>query len=349
MEIKYNKIEKILWNIYVQHILFWIFSYYFLYRLFAYSEGVEIVDLIYTFLFHLSLVVVVYTNIWILIPRFLQNRNYSFYFLGLGIIVLIGVFINMATFNWLADVIFPNYYFIDYYGFTDILEFIVAYVFISSLLKFSKSWFREMETDKKINLLEKEKLDAEINALKGQINPHFLFNSLNNLYSLSLDNDKRVPNIILRLSEMMRYLLYDTNVEKVPLLKEIEHLKNYIEMHELRVGAKVDIKMEINGAVGLKKITPLLFLPLVENAFKHGEKGNEMEAFVHITMDCLDNEIVFKLSNKKGEVDELFNKKSGGVGLDNLQKRLKLAYPEKHEFVVADGVEDFTAVLKIKL
>ena len=329
--------------------MFWIASFYILYRLFAISESVEWVDIIYTFLFHFSLVTVVYINLRLLIPGFLKKRKYLSYFFCLIGLILLGVLINWITFNWLDNILFPDYFFIDFYDFADIVEFVFSFVFISSLLMFSKSWFRQLETDRKINLLEKEKLDAEINALKGQINPHFLFNSLNNLYSLSLDQDGRVPDIILRLSEMMRYLLYDTNVEKVMLEKEIEHLENFIEMQELRLGENVDIKFEINGTPKSIKITPLLFLPLVENAFKHGEKSNENGAFVHIKLDILDNEILFQTTNRKGEIDKILEKNSGGVGLINLRKRLQLAYPNSHDFVNLNGTDSYTTILKINL
>ncbi|MEO1263398.1 MAG: histidine kinase [Bacteroidota bacterium] len=344
-----NIFEKTVRNRYVQHTLFWAASFYILYRLFAISESVEWVDIIYTFLFHFSLVTVVYLNLRLLIPSFLEKRNYLFYFFSLVVLILLGVGIHWVTFNWLDNILFPDYFFIDFYDFSDIVEFVFSFIFISSLLMFSKSWFRQLETDRKINALEKEKLDAEINALKGQVNPHFLFNSLNNLYSLSLDNDNRVPGIILRLSEMMRYLLYDTNVDKVLLEKEIEHLKNFIEMQELRLGDKVDIKFDIGGSPKSIKIAPLLFLPLVENAFKHGEKSSNKGAFVHVKLDIMENEISFQLTNRKGEVDQMFRKKSGGVGLKNLEKRLQLAYPNSFDFKNIDGTDSYTSVLKIKL
>ncbi len=341
--------EKTIRNRWVQHSLFWVLSYYILWRLFAYSKEVEWVDLIYTFLFHLTLVFVVYVNLRFLIPYYLQRKRYLIYFFFLILLILLGIGFNMATFNWLADVLFPGYYFIDYYSFSDILEFIAAYLFISSLLKFSKSWFRQLETQQKISLLEKEKVDAEMGALKAQVNPHFLFNSLNNLYSLSLDNDERTPGIILRLSEMMRYLLYESNVEKVLLSKEVEHLDNFIEMQELRVGGQADIKFFKKGDFENIYIAPLLFLPLLENGFKHGVKGNTAGAFIHISLEVEEGEVVFKVENNKGKVDEILNEKNSGVGLENLRRRLELIYPEKHQFDTLDGISTFSTVLKIKI
>jgi LytS/YehU family sensor histidine kinase len=307
------------------------------------------VDIIYTFLFHWAIIFVVYTNIQLLIPKFLEKKKYWTYILSLIGLILSGIAINAITFGWLADLIFPNYYFIDYYDFSDILEFIVSYLLITSLFKFSKGWFRQLEAKQKIGILEKEKTVAELNALKTQINPHFLFNSLNNLYSLSLDNDKRTPRIILRLSEMMRYLLYETEVQKVSLQKEIEHLDNYIEMQELRVGADADIKFIKEGHFGEAKIAPLLFLPLVENAFTHGVKGNKDGAFIHILLSFNQDEVFFKVGNKKGEVDKILHQKNGGVGLENLQKRLELIYPDKHQLKIIDSTDEYSTMLKINL
>ncbi|MEZ4953494.1 MAG: histidine kinase [Saprospiraceae bacterium] len=221
MQTKIITFEEVVRNRWLQHCLFWILSFYILWRLFTYSEEVEWVDIIYTFLFHWAIIFVVYTNIQLLIPKFLEKKKYWTYIFSLIGLILSGIAINAITFGWLADLIFPNYYFIDYYDFSDILEFIVSYLLITSLFKFSKGWFRQLEAKQKIGILEKEKTVAELNALKTQINPHFLFNSLNNLYSLSLDNDKRTPRIILRLSEMMRYLLYETEVQKVSLQKKL--------------------------------------------------------------------------------------------------------------------------------
>lgn len=181
---------------------------------------------------------------------------------------------NLLLFNYLSDFLFPGYYFIAYYEFWEIAQFIVAYITITSLIKLSKSSFKYREIQDKLQRLESEKSTAELSALKSQVNPHFLFNSLNNLYSLALDQDERTPGIILRLSDMMRYLLYESNANFVPLEKEIAHLNNYVEMQKLRVGEQVKINFEVTGEPAGKQVAPLLFLLLVENGFKHGIKGD---------------------------------------------------------------------------
>ena len=344
-----SKIQSIARNRPLQHVLFWALSFYVLARFFAYDNTIMTVDWIYTLLFHLSLWLAVYPNLLWLIPRFLQAGKLMVYGLLLAGVMLLAIGLNFLTFNYLSDLLFPDYYFIAYYGFWDILQFMIVYVSVTSLLKLSKGWFKFLETKQKLSRLEREKLDAELAALKSQVNPHFLFNSLNNLYSLALDGDARTPGIILRLSEMMRYLLYESNVPEVPLTKEVEHLQNFVEMQRLRVGEKAKISFEMEGEPEGLEVAPLLFLPLVENGFKHGIKGETEGAFIFIRLEISPNQLIFKIENNKGTVDEVEKHGSRGVGLQNLRRRLELIYPGKHELKVVDGIQIFSVVLKINL
>lgn len=332
------------------HVGFWAVSFYVLARLFAYTDTIATVDIIYTFLFHISILFAVYVNLIWLIPAFLTTKKYGVYFMLLGVFIFIAIGFNLLTFNYLSDYLFPGYYFIAYYGFWEIAQFIAAYIVITSLIKLSKGWFRYLETKDELQRLESEKTTAELSALKSQVNPHFLFNSLNNLYSLALDQDERTPGIILRISQTMRYLLYESNADFVPLEKEIEHLNNFVEMQRLRVGEKVQISFEVAGNPLEKQVAPLLFLPLVENGFKHGVKCETDGAFIKIRLQILDNQLIFKIENNKGEVDFIEkNDASGGVGLHNLRRRLNLLYPGMHHLEITDRIGTFTVVLKIDL
>ncbi|MBI5917700.1 MAG: histidine kinase [Bacteroidetes bacterium] len=342
-------LKNIARNSVLQHTLFWVLSFYVLGRLFAYSDEIVTVDLIYTFLFHFSVFFAVYSNLLWLIPAYLRAEKYSVYFLLLAIVAAMAVGINLLTFNYLSDLLFPGYYFIAYYGFWDILQFILVYIVVTTLIKLSKGWFQYLETQGKLSRLEREKSTAELSALKSQVNPHFLFNSLNNLYSLALDKDARTPDIILRLSQTMRYLLYESNADFVPLEKEIEHLANFVEMQRLRVGEKVKINFTVAGEPAEKQVAPLLFLPLVENGFKHGVKGETEGAFIFIHLQILDNQLVFKTENNKGTVDEVEKGEFRGVGLQNLRRRLDLIYPGKHRLEITDGISTFTVTLQLDL
>lgn len=336
-------------NNWYQHGLFWVLSMYVLARIFAYSDTLSSVDWIYTFLFHLSLIAVVYLNIRWLIPDYLRKNRYILYLIFSLCVIFLGIGIHLITFDYLADLLFPGYYFIGYYGFWEILEFMLVYFVISSLLKFSKSWFEQIRTAHEMEQLAKEKLDAELTALKSQINPHFLFNCLNNLYSLSLDLDHRTPDLILQLSYMMRYLLYETNVSKVSLDQEIAHLENYIDLQKLGIGESSTIRFDIQGKTTDRMIAPLLFLPLVENGFKHGIKGDTEGAFIHIFLEIKADELIFKVENNKDDSEKKEGRSSEGVGLKNLRRRLELLYPDQHQLQVIDGIRTFMVVLKINL
>lgn len=342
-------LNKIARNRPLQHGLFWVFSFYLLARLFAYSDELAKVDLIYTFLFHLPLLLAVYVNLRWLIPRYLRSKKYIAYSLLLVVLMFLNAGFNLLIFNYLCDYLFPGYYFIAYYGYWELMEFVAAYIGITTLIKLSKGWFRYLETKDQLQRLEAEKNSAELSALKSQVNPHFLFNSLNNLYSLALDHDERTPGIILRLSQTMRYLLYESNADFVPLSKEVEHLQNFVEMQRLRVGEKAEILFEVQGDMRDQRIAPLLFLPLVENGFKHGIKGETQGAFIRILLQIGEGQLIFKTENNKGHVDEVVKDyPSGGVGLENLRRRLLLLYPGKHQLDIVDGVTVFTVVLTIQ-
>ncbi|MBK8568219.1 MAG: histidine kinase [Saprospiraceae bacterium] len=347
---RFISIKNIAQNRWLQHLLFWALSFYMLMRLFAYSDEITTVDIVYTLLFHLSIWLAVYINLNWLIPDYFRVGKYGTYCFLLIVIFCTAIGFNLLTFNYLSDFLFPGYYFIAYYGFLEIAQFIAAYIAITTLIKLSKSWFKYREIHDKLRRLEAEKIATELSALKSQVNPHFLFNSLNNLYSLALDQDKRTPDIILRLSQTMRYLLYESNADFVPLAKEVEHLQNFVEMQRLRVGEKAIISFQVQGDLGEKQVAPLLFLPLVENGFKHGIKGETEGAFIKIHLQVADDQLVFKTENNKGTVDEpIRDDKSGGVGLENLRRRLNLLYPDKHKLDVVDGVTVFTVVLTIQL
>lgn len=343
-----KQIERILQHRMVQHLLFWSLSFYVLFRLFCTDEKYVETDLIYTFLFHISLVFIVYLNLNFLLPRYFQTKRYGLYVLGFGLVLALGTLLNHLTFQYLADWLFEGYYFISYYEWGDILEFTFTYMALSTLLHLSKSWFELNEKKKAINRLEREKLDAELLSLKSQINPHFLFNSLNNLYSLSLDQDKRLPDLLLRLSDNLRYMLYESGDKFVPLQKEIQFLENYIDLQRIRAPKRVDIQFAVEGKIKDKAIAPLLLIHFVENAFKFGAKGSNTEAFVHIWCTVKENELVFTIHNNKGKL-ALPPKQGGGIGLSNTRKRLELLYPRQHQLRIEDNEDDFQIFLILTL
>jgi len=195
-------------------------------------------------------------------------------------------------------------------------------------------------------------LQAELNFLKGQLHPHFLFNSLNNLYALSLDNAPQTPGIILGLSNILRYVLYECTAVQVPLKRDIEVLNDYIELEKLRYEDRLELNVNMSDPIGAAEIAPLLMLPLVENAFKHGAAETTDTPWINIELYVSGDALTFKISNSKPEqplADCPGQKFDGEIGLLNLRKRLELLYPGKYSFRYFDESDCFIAELNVQL
>lgn len=325
-----------------QHVMFWCLSFLILINILKVSAEIKRIDLIYTAIFHVPVFLIVYLNLKVLFPLFLEKGKYFLY----GILVIVSVFLGSAFYivlfdSWI-DYIFTGYYFIAYYSFWDISLYFVIYIFTTSLFRLARGWFRLQE-------IEKEKTLAELKALKSQINPHFLFNSLNSIYSLARKNSAMVPDKIVRLSDLMRHIIYESDVDFIPLNKEIEMVKNYIELQNLRTNEKDKIKLEILGDINGKRIAPLLFLPFVENSFKHGLKGSASEIFVHIKIEISARILNFEIENSKGEPAQTVDSKYKGIGIENVKKRLELIYPGKHNLKISDNESIFKVLLQVEL
>ncbi|MEL7122983.1 MAG: histidine kinase [Bacteroidota bacterium] len=242
-----KRISQLAQNNYVQHTLFWAFSYYVLLNVFAYESPFQAVDYIYTFLFHISLVLGVYFNLSTGIPIFLKSGRYIAYMVFAIFCIGLIMFSNEFTFNYLSDYFFPGYFFISYYNYWDLFQFGAIYIATSTLLKLSKAWFQVNKQERQIKLLEEQKLKAELKALQQQIQPHFLFNSLNALYNMVEEKDPRASTSIIRLADNLRYLLYEVGEHWVSIEKEIEFINNYIELQKLRFdGDQVNIQFDHN-------------------------------------------------------------------------------------------------------
>jgi LytS/YehU family sensor histidine kinase len=190
--------------------------------------------------------------------------------------------------------------------------------------------------------LKAEKTQAELAMLQAQINPHFFFNTLNNLYALTLKNAKEAPEVILKLSEMMRYTIYEGKKDYVSINEEIEYLSNYIELHKIRYKKVVDIQFEHAIEPSLK-VAPLLFIILLENAFKHGVDSLSENAFIHIKLSVENEHIQFEIANNF----EANNDTSHGIGLENLKRRLQLLYKESYNLQMECKANIYKATLKL--
>lgn len=217
-------------------------------------------------------------------------------------------------------------------------------VITTMVLKLVKQWYSDQKTTKD---LQQEQLQTELKFLKSQINPHFLFNSLNNLYALTLSKSDSAPEVVLRLSNILRYILYESNEGYVSVRKEMEHVKDYVAVEKLRLGMGVTIDIDIDDAIQDDPVEPMLFLTLVENAFKHSEDILPEKRFIRIHAKSLDTGFRFLIENtfspsKRGS-------ETGGIGLENIKKRLNLIYPNQHDIKssTADGVYRVDLIIKL--
>jgi LytS/YehU family sensor histidine kinase len=210
-------------------------------------------------------------------------------------------------------------------------------------------WFGQISLRQQ---LEHKNMQSELQFLKSQINPHFFFNTLNSLYSLTLKKSDLAPEIVIKLSDMMRYMLYECNEKKVKLSNEILYLQNYLDLEKLRQGSSIDIKMDIKGVTEDKYIAPLLLIPFLENAFKHSVHTNqENKKFVFIQLIIDKKDLYFSITNNKSLPAFPLENLSmvGGIGLENVNRRLKLIYPNRHTLNILNLQQEYQVNLTLIL
>ena len=288
------------------------------------------------------LIALAWANIHWLIPRYLLLKKYVSYF-GLVILLIIAYLFVQSLYDYylFGFVLGPNrnahFSTSLIYNFTHT----ALYLLLIIALKFSIDWY---EQKKLLQEMRVEKLQAEVNYLRSQVNPHFLFNALNNLYALTIQKSDKAPDIVLKLSELMDYMLHESDEAYVPLEKEIRYLDNYLELEKLRQGNHADIRLTVNGDAGKYLIPPFLILPLVENAFKHGISRAVHNAYLHISIRINQSLEVVIENNKLNFHHRNLN---GGIGLLNLKKRLELLYPDNHVLEITDQPDYYHVLLKI--
>jgi sensor histidine kinase YesM len=331
----------------IQHLLFWSLCFLAFLHLFKTGNIPEKIDYIYTGLFQLTVIPAVYINLEWLLPYFNRTKKLWVYVLGLTSLLIVFSYFNYKFFQDWSVWLLPDYFFISYFSLTEVILFFSVYLILTSLLKLSRAWFTVNELSQQLLQSEKEKVQIELKSLRSQINPHFLFNTLNSIYSLSLDKDSRLPGTVLQLSDIMRYYLYESREDFVSLEKELQILNDYIQLQRIRSGSLLDLDMEVSGEVKDKKIAPLLLLTFAENAFKHGAKGETGKSFIHLRITITENKFHFFLENNKGHIDTVEPDQFRGLGLENVRRRLALLYPGKHQLWVNEARDKFSITLQL--
>ncbi len=284
-----------------------------------------------------------YVNKYYLIPQFLSKKGIVYYgfVMVLTILVAYPILSQFTQLMPFVQELSPEDYatikpFMKDRGLLPGMIMILSVPIIVAM-----QWF---EQNSQIANLEKEKSATELNLLKQQINPHFFFNTLNNLYALSIVKDKQTPEVILQLSELMRYVIYKGKEEKVAIEEEIKYIEDYIQLQQIRLHKKLDFKFDKQIVDEKLQIPPLLFITFVENAFKHGIEPAEKDCRLYLSLHSTANSLTFTCENSIEEK----NTEPSGIGLDNLQRRMELRFPNKHKITIAEKSNSYSTTLEIK-
>lgn len=329
------------------HILFWL-AYYLLFTIVVIFGIYQVRDLT----FYLELIPVyildvslIYFNFYVLMPHLLARRKYFYYAVCLGLSVVctacLIVLLKQVYAYWGSAL----YAATAKFNFSNVIAAVIERfysVVLTTFIKIAKGWFLNQQ---KVKEKEKQLLEAELNFLKSQIQPHFFFNTLNNLYSLTLKKADLAPEVVLKLSDLMSYMLYETIAPKVSLNKEITYLENYIDLEKLRFGNNLTVLFTIEGETDGIYLPPLVLILFVENCFKHGARDNANKLQIEIDIKVENGSLFFKVKNPVAE--STATKNSEGIGLKNARRRLQLLYGDNYSLEETKKGKEYLVSLKI--
>jgi len=337
------------------HSVFWIIVAIFYFFLFSWNSSFKEATIIFSAgLLPVAIAVTYFFN-YKLVPQFLWKKCYGRFFLYSFYTLLTGVWFSFLIVFYALIYILNNKSAIDPSVLHPELQvmtlnFIVFFAITIKQVKRAFYMYQEKSELEKRKLNTELKLkEAELKLLKAQIHPHFLFNTLNNLYGLTLEKSDSAPELVLRLSDILDYILYRCDETQVLLSDEINNLKNYIEIEKIRYSEKLKIKVDFPLNVNNLKIAPLILLPFIENAFKHGVSNHPGVAYIHTKISLVDNTLLFKIENSKNLDLKNKNGYSKGIGLKNAQKRLDLIYPNKYILKINNHKDTFSVNLTLEL
>lgn len=280
---------------------------------------------------------------------YLQGRKREFW---IGLVLSMIVFILMRrSFNYFYT--YPRYHpeVLETMSFWFwpklIIEGVNIYLFVGlySMFYFVKAWY---EQERLAHALIQEKTEAEMKLLKSQIQPHFIFNTLNNIYSHAVQKSEKTADLIFQLSSFLSYGLYESKPKQVPVVKEIDIIRSYIELEKIRYGDRLDVSINVFDKLDQAKISPLLLLPLVENCFKHGFSTAIDKCWIRIDISKPEDWLGVKIENSVPEDRQPSEQVNGGIGLKNVKRRLEISYPGRHEFKTSENQDSFLCILKIR-
>lgn len=285
----------------------------------------------------------VYFTLYYLFPKYVVTKKYtSFFLIVLGLTIVGGFIFRAVDYYYVSRYLISSESFLEKIDDSQYWTFHIAYkaidlLFVVSLVIPVKLIQLQTRQERKTQEILTQKLETELQYLKHQLQPHFLFNTLNNLYGMVITGNKKAGEIVIKLSEIMSYMLYDSNGRLIPLEKEISNLKNYIDLEKLRHGDELSVSFTVKGQPKGRAIAPLILVSFLENAFKHGISENLENSWITITVEIRHDSLYFEVENSLHKADEKKSteKVHSGLGLSNVKKRLELIYGELHTLEIA--------------
>ncbi|MBW1297746.1 sensor histidine kinase [Aquimarina litoralis] len=359
---KNSKILNVLYRYKAHHLLFW-FVYHYMWWAIGIGSAKEAAYNIFfspyntKFLFYFVFqAAAVYFNLYYLIPKFLEKREYLKYlvFFALTILVTVliltsGYYVTAYVANSTVAELFDNQSFSKLLR-SGPISSTLASMTLAMSIKLTKNWIKSQQQQQ---LLEKEKIETELKFLKSQFNPHFLFNTINSIFVLIHKNPDMASESLANFSDLMRYQLYECNESKIPLEKEINYLKNFINLGKLRLDKTVKVSTTIKDqAYGNISIAPFILMPFVENAFKHVSQGEDQKNWIEIELYCQEENILFRITNSINSYDNYNAEdlmKNSGIGLKNVRRRLDLVYNNQYQLDINKTDKIFTIELQLLL
>lgn len=320
-------IDKYIDNRIIQNIVIWVFVFL-ISMVSIQSDNI----LVTAFLIVSFLCFPVYINNLFILPYFFRQK-----FITATILFIFNIFFWGALGVFILSKQFENFEWRMLLNMSGLLTLILL---SSSAIKIARDSFTRRQEEK----------EAELKLLKAQLNPHFLFNTLNNLYGLAVIKSDKLPELMLTLSNLLRYSLYDTKEKYVQLNKEVQYLEDYISLEKIRLEEKVNVTFRQVGNFEAQQIVPMLLIVFIENAFKHMAVESQGESYVNISLETTEDSLNFTCENSIGPIDYLeqdLEKGKSGIGLENANKRLRLIYPNKHKLHMKKTNDKFTINLKL--
>lgn len=347
---RYKGLNRVVNNRGVQHGFYWVSYVCF----FGYTWGTYDLDFRKTFTVELiSLppkVLLVYACIYWLLPRYLfKGKTSPFIFGFLALLVFTSILHRVLDYYIIIDNYFPHWDKWPMFRLVTLLSTAIK-MCVALAIPVTISIIQHVNTvQRQKEELNREKLKAELQLLRSQLHPHFLFNTLNSLYSLILKKSDLALDITLRLSDLLRYLLYETQQPKVNLQRELAFVKDYLELEKIRFTDQLEIRIHQHGSMDNLDIAPMLLMPLVENSVKHSTSDPDQRALISITAERTNNQLQFTVWNSLPSIAKPSNLPYKGIGLHNLRQRLQMQYPGTHELKINVAEKGFEAILTLDL